>query len=118
MRLIEKIRPDITNVSKFSPREGTVAKKMKQLPTQIVKKRSAKLAEVTRRIQAEKNRELVGTVVSALITEKQFGRHNDFTGRTNEYKQVAVKEYHGKIGARAMVKIIGANYGGLIGKRI
>jgi len=119
VRLIETIQPDIVNISKFSPREGTIAKKMKQLPTQIVKKRSAKLAEVARQIQTEKNKKFIGKVVHVMITERQQqnGRHGgDYTGRTNEYKQVAVKGFKGKIGEWVKGKIIGANYGGLIGK--
>ena len=87
IQLIEKIKPDIVNVSKFTSRAGTKASKMKQLKTQEIKERSRRMSEVCKRIAKEKNEKFIGKVLEILITEK--GR--DFTGRTENYKQVVVK---------------------------
>lgn len=46
IELIKKIKPEVLNISKFYPRPGTEAIKMKLLHTGIVKDRSRKLSEV------------------------------------------------------------------------
>ncbi len=44
--LIREIKPEVLNISKFYSRPGTEASKLKQLPSQIIKERSRKLAEL------------------------------------------------------------------------
>ena len=119
VRLMEKVKPEIVNVSKFSPRDGTIARGIKQLSTQVVKGRSVRLTAVVRKIGAEKNKKFLGRIVEVLITgrRKQHGvRHSgDYTGRTIEYRQVAVKGFTGKIGDWVNVRIARTNYSGLVG---
>jgi MiaB-like tRNA modifying enzyme len=52
--LIKRIKPDVLNISKFYPRPGTAAMKMKLLHTKVVKERSKKLAEVFRTLRFNK----------------------------------------------------------------
>ncbi|MDD5340751.1 MAG: TRAM domain-containing protein, partial [Candidatus ainarchaeum sp.] len=107
-------RPDITNVSRFSPRPGTKAKELKQLPDQLVKGRSTKLARIVRKISEDAKKRYVGTACSVLVTEKQ----RDFTGRDANYRQVVIKGFRGAPGDFVDVKITGANHGSLFGKII
>jgi MiaB-like tRNA modifying enzyme len=44
--LIKRVKPDVLNISKFYPRPGTAAMKLKLLHTRIVKERSRKLAKL------------------------------------------------------------------------
>ncbi len=60
IRMLERVKPDVTNLSKFSPRPGTRAKELKQLDSGEVKRRSLAVAPLVRRICAERNQALVG----------------------------------------------------------
>jgi tRNA A37 methylthiotransferase MiaB len=91
IKYIEKIRPDIVNVTRFSNRPHTEAKNMHdKVKTEIMKERSKKLSNICSRISAEKNKELIGKKYSVLITEK--GKNNTTVGRTENYKPVVINE--------------------------
>ena len=101
--LIKKIKPDITNITRFSARPETLAKKMKgRIKTEIVKERSKKLTEICKKISYEKNKEKLGKTYNVLITEK--GKNNTFVGRNDNYKPVVLKE-NVEIGQFYKVKI-------------
>ena len=51
IELVKEIKPEVVNISKFYPRPNTEAKKMKQLPTSVIKERSRKLSEVYQKIK-------------------------------------------------------------------
>ena len=53
IELIKKIKPEVINISKFTPRPLTKASKMKQLKSEIIKDRSKKLADVYEEIKKE-----------------------------------------------------------------
>jgi len=82
--MLEKVRPDIVNLSKFTPRKGTEAAEMKQLPSETIKHRSAKVAALLKAMGLEKNKGYLGKSLRVLITEE--GK-----GRAENYKQVAVR---------------------------
>ncbi len=109
--LVRSVRPDIVNVSKFSPRPGTSAKLMRQLDNDTIKRRSASLSPIVREISKERNESWIGSELRVLITEKQ----KDFTGRAPSYKQVVVKGFDGKLGDIVHARITGANHGSLFG---
>jgi MiaB-like tRNA modifying enzyme len=112
IKLIKVVKPDIVNISKFSPREGTVAKKLKQLPTQVIAKRSRELTTLVKEIAREKNKALIGKYYNVLVTEKQ----KNFTGRTMSYKQVVLRNFKGSLGEFVKVEIEDANHGSLFGR--
>ncbi|OLD88933.1 hypothetical protein AUG86_05340, partial [Euryarchaeota archaeon 13_1_20CM_4_64_14] len=70
MELIRRVRPDIVNVTRFSPREGTPAATM---PGQIVgwkvKDRSRRLTRLRFQISRDGNERFVGREVEVLVTE-------------------------------------------------
>ena len=45
LELIKEIKPEVLNISKYSPRPGTKASKLRQLPTELVKSRSFSLTQ-------------------------------------------------------------------------
>lgn len=51
--LIKEIKPEILNISKFYPRPGTYAKKLKQLPTKEIKRRSRELSIIYKKIKKD-----------------------------------------------------------------
>lgn len=115
MKLIEKIKPDIINISKFGARLGTMAAKMKQLPTQIVNRRSKELFELERKIALEKNKKWIDCEGEILIDE--IGRINHtWIGRNFAYKPVVVSSKEKLLGKFVNVKIIGAKSNYLLGE--
>lgn len=91
INLIKKIKPDITNITRFSARPNTIAKTMNgRIITEIVKKRSKILTKVCNEISFKKNKEHIGKKYNILITEN--GKNNTFIGRSENYKPVVLKE--------------------------
>ncbi|MBM1154709.1 tRNA (N(6)-L-threonylcarbamoyladenosine(37)-C(2))-methylthiotransferase [archaeon] len=89
--ILQKAKPDIVNVAKFTPRPGTPAAKLKQLPSQVVKERSRVLSKLVRRICLERNVLYEGIIVNALITgAAPFG---GMEGRTRNYKPVILPDW-------------------------
>lgn len=88
VRLVERTRPDIVNISRYGLRPGTVAAQMPQLVDREKSRRSHILHRVCRNIFLEKNRSLVGRKETVLVSEK--AKLNGFVARTNSYKPVVV----------------------------
>ena len=111
LNLLGRVRPDVVNLSKFSPRPGTKAKELGQLDNGVIKKRSVEASALVKEILTENNKKYIGREVEVLITEKQ----KSFTGRTINYKQVVVKNFEGELGEKVKIKIVDANHGSLFG---
>lgn len=104
MKLIAEVKPDVVNVSRFWPRPGTDAAKMKKLPDAVVMERSRRLHAFAKEIALERNREWVGWAGSVIVDEK--GKEpNSFVGRNFAYKQVVVRSEEKLIGKIASVNV-------------
>ena len=91
VELVKKTKPDIVNITRYSPRPYTAAKTLrKNVPTDIAKKRSKYLSTLCSTISTEINRKYLGKTFAALVTEK--GKHTTWVGRTENYKPVVLKE--------------------------
>ena len=114
--LIKLVRPDITNITRYSARPYTKAKVMDgRINTKIVKNRSRILSEICSKISKEKNLGYIGKKFTVLVTEK--GKKNTFVGRTENYKPVVLKNKT-EIGKFLKVKIIDAEPTFLLGSII
>lgn len=92
LHLIEEVKPDIVNVSKFFARPRTVAAGMREkfLSPREVKRRSGVTAELARRVAFERNRRWVGWTGEVLVDE--VGKvSRSWVGRNFAYKPVVVK---------------------------
>ena len=89
MELLKKIKPDVLNLSRYAARDGTVAAKMKQLPTNALKQRSRAMTALYRQIALESNKKWLGWKGKILIDEK--GKYDSWIGRNYCYKPVVVK---------------------------
>lgn len=90
--LIEDVKPDIVNVSKFFARPRTVAAEMREdfVPFPEIKRRSGLAAELARRVASERNRRWVGWTGEILVDE--VGRvPGSWVGRNLAYKPVVLK---------------------------
>ena len=114
-KLIEKIQPDIINISRFSPRPGTEAARMKgRVLERTVKERSRELTELRMKIGLERNQRFIGKETSALITE--LGKSGTVIGRTPNYKPVVINGNSDMLGKFVNIKIIGARPTYLLGE--
>jgi threonylcarbamoyladenosine tRNA methylthiotransferase CDKAL1 len=90
MRLVERTRPDVLNLSRFGARSGTKAAVMSgQISPEEAKRRSRIMTEAARRIQNQTNARWVGWRGTALVDEKVRGA---FVARNFAYKPCLVKE--------------------------
>ncbi len=89
--VIERVQPEMVNVSRYGKRPGTPAAAMQGQLTEAVKKaRSRTLAAACRRIVAERNTRLVGKEYEVLVTE--HGLKSRFLGRNPDYKPVILED--------------------------
>ena len=109
--LIERTKPDIVNITRYSPRRGTLAYRLKDMPDWIKKERSRTLTELARRVGLENNLRFVGKNLEVLITK--HGKNGSLLSRTNSYRPVILK--NGKIGQFVSAKINGAEFNYLKG---
>jgi MiaB-like tRNA modifying enzyme len=86
--LLERIKPDKTNISRFSPMPKTGASKLPQLNGRVIAARSRELSALCRRIGWEINKGYVGRKLSGFVIEP--GRKGGYILRGENYKQVIV----------------------------
>lgn len=103
LKLIEEIRPDVVNVSKFFARPKTLAGRMEQLPVRTVRERSKKMAELVRKILLEKNKSWIGWTGKILVDEKGSG--DSWIGRNYAYKPIVVVDGENLLGKFLNVKV-------------
>jgi tRNA A37 methylthiotransferase MiaB len=106
--LVEEVKPDVVNVSRFFPRPGTPAKGMEQLPHGVVKDRSRRMSSLARRIAFVRNGGWVGWVGRVLVDEAG-SRAGSWVGRNFTYKPVVLKREKSLLGRFVDVKIVGAH---------
>ncbi len=91
VELIKTLRPNILNITRFSPRPKTEAMNMvDKIPSRIAKQRSRELTKIHEDISREINKEFVDRKERILITEP--GKNNTMMGRTDTYKPVVVED--------------------------
>ncbi len=90
-RLIEELKIDVLNISRYSAIPGTAAARMRgQISSNEKKRRSKYLTEVHLRVGKEWNEHYVGKTLRTLFVER--GRHGAVIGRTEQYKPVVVQD--------------------------
>jgi threonylcarbamoyladenosine tRNA methylthiotransferase CDKAL1 len=86
-RLIEDVKPHFVNISRFYPRPGTQAAKLKQLQPRELNKRSKILTALCREISRGRMEEWIGWTGTVLIDE--VGARGEALGRNYAYTPVA-----------------------------
>ncbi|MGM5485087.1 MAG: tRNA (N(6)-L-threonylcarbamoyladenosine(37)-C(2))-methylthiotransferase [Nanobdellota archaeon] len=112
--LVKKIRPDVLNISRFWPMEGTRAAKLKPLDGGLVKSRSSSMTKLYHKIAREKNESWIGWKGPVYITER--GKNNEYVGHNHSYKQVVVPCRRHLMGEIAEVKAVDADTFAIHGK--
>ena len=100
LRLVEEIRPDMINISRFFARPGTPAEKLKPLDPGKVKERSKMLSMIAREIALRNNERWIGWSGYALVDEA--GKRGEAIARNIFYRPIIIQnkpasEIFGKI---------------------
>ena len=102
MQAVRRTNPDSINISKFWSRPNTPAAELKQLPTEVVKKRSKTITDIFHNISKLNNERWLNWEGTILIDEK--GKEKQWIGRNDSYKQIIVEGDY-KLGEVLNVKI-------------
>ena len=116
IELIEKLNPDILNITRFSARPNTKAKYISgRIKTEEVKNRSRILSDIFNKLSYNKNKSLIGKKYNIITTE--IGKKNTTFGRMNNYKPVIIKDKI-SLGKNIKVEIISSEKNYVVGKII
>ncbi len=112
VKFLEKVGFDVVNLSRFGIRPKSSATKLKELPKNIVNKRSKELSTVIRNISNKRNKKWLGWKGEVIIDEINDGF---VTGRNYAYKPIIIKEKL-KLGNIVNVEMTDTRSNFLIGK--
>ena len=117
-KIIKNVKPDIVNVTRFSPRPGTKADSMEnQIHSRKKKKRSKELSNLRLKISRDINKRYVGRTEEVLVLEE--GKDDTLKARMDNYKVVIIKNNEKKLlGEKVKVEIVSAEDVYLVGKLI
>lgn len=104
MKILERTKPDIVNISKFGARPGTPAKDMKQIKSNIIKERTKRIGNLVKKLTRKRNNSWVERTCSIIIDEKGK-KKNQWIGRNDSYKPVLISCEDDILGKQVRVKI-------------
>ena len=110
--LLDEIKPDVVNLSKYSARPGTDAAEMKQIDVIEMKRRSKIIFEQVNKISIKNNKKWIGWKGKVLFDEKT---EEGVKGRNFTYKPVFVQD-NVDIGQYHTVEITDVAVNTLLGK--
>jgi len=100
--LLEKLMIPVVNITKFYPRSGTLAKKMKVLPNNVAKRRSSLLAELQKTLCI--NDDWLCWEGKVIIDE--VGKTGSMVGRNDYYKPIVIKNLDLALGKVVKVRVV------------
>lgn len=112
MRLLDETRPDVVNLSKYSPRSGTEAAEWKQIDVSEVKRRSKIVFDLINKITLENNQKWIGWKGKVLFNERT---EEGIKGRNFAYKPVFVRDDI-EIGQNYIIEITDVSTHSLLGR--
>ncbi len=117
INFIKWLKPEILNISKFTPRPGTKAKEMEQIDSKTIKRRSIRLSRIFRNSLIDMNNKWKDWEGEILTLHKGTQENQGF-GRNFAYKNIFIDSYKGKYGEFIKVKINRIDGFNLYGKLI
>ncbi|MCW3975282.1 MAG: radical SAM protein, partial [Candidatus Bathyarchaeota archaeon] len=104
IKFVKDVKPDIVNISKFAPRPKTLASKLVQIPSTIIKDRSKQLSIICSEITEKRNKQYIDKKVEIIITKEI--KPDLYEGRIQNYKKVLVNSKLNLLGKKIYGKII------------
>jgi len=117
INFIKWLKPEIINISKFTPRPNTKAREMKQLDSKIIKERSIKLSRLFRNSLSTINKKWEGWEGKVLVLHAGLEENQGF-GRNFAYKNIYINDIDGKFGEFINVKVVRIDGFNLFAKKI
>lgn len=116
LQLLEEVKPDVLNISRFWPRPRTeAAQREGQLHGRETKRRSRILTELWRRLSLESGRRWIGWRGEAIVDE--HGRDGTLVARNHAYRPIVFKG-PANLGDFIELEIIEERVGYLLGKNV
>jgi len=116
VKLLNIIKPDIINITRFSSRPYTKAKMMgNRIKTEIVKERSRILSKLSNEISYNNNKMYIGKILNSLVIEN--GKNNTKLCRTDNYKPVILRDKV-ELGEFIKIRIVDSTQNYLVGNII
>lgn len=112
LNLLEAVKPEKVNITRFSPRPATEASKLKDLLEREKKRRSRIFSAVYHKLVFAKNKELKGKKLPVLVTEK--GKKGGVIARDTSYRSIVIKNDL-PLGATCKVRVHDAKSTYLVG---
>ncbi len=112
VNLLDEVRPDVVNLSRYSIRPGTEAAEWKQIDVAEVKRRSKIIFEQINKTSIENNKKWIGWTGKVLFDEKT---NEGIKGRNFAYKPVFIRNKV-EIGQYHVVEITDVTVNSLQGK--
>ncbi len=117
LNIIEKIRPDVLNHSRFWAMKGTEAAKMKnEISKQELKEREVELMKLHAKIALENKQKLIAKEYKVIVDDKGF--KDTWLARNENYQLIIIRSQENLLGKFLKVKIKEAKAHYLIGEVI
>lgn len=112
-QVLQRIKPDVVNITRFSARPFTKAKKMEgRIRTEIVKQRSRELTALCKKLTRDRNKRYLGKSMNVLTLTK--GTKQTTIARSMNYKPVIIPKQV-PLGEQRLVEITNATETHLVG---
>ena len=108
VELIRNLKPAVLNISKYTVRPDTEAKKMVQLPSKEIKNRSTEISMLYDKLAQNIGLNQIGREYEVFVSEKNAEIADNFTARNLYYHSIVLKNV--ELGKRYLVKIIDYKY--------
>ena len=116
MDLVNKVRYSAAFTFVYSPRKGTVAAEMEQLPAEVKKERIQQLVKLQNSITAEISKEYLGKTLEILVEDVNPKYENTVCGRTESGRLVTFPGDKSLVGQFLNVKITKNKSASLLGE--
>ena len=116
LEFINKFKPDVLNLSKFSSHKGTPAGKLKVLSNNILKKRTTELMEAHRKTAKENKNKFLNKTIRVLVNKKIGDSLHQ--ARDEDYNIVLLKTNKENLGKELDVQIKQIGVHNLLGEEI
>lgn len=100
---IKRSKPVVMNISRFWPRPGTSAAKLKLLPGKVMKHRTSQMTRLHQELSGSLNKKWIGWSGEIFVDEK--GKNNTWQGRNYAYKAIVINSIHDLLGKKIKVRI-------------
>jgi MiaB-like tRNA modifying enzyme len=113
---IEKYKPDVLNISKFSSHKQTPAGKLKTLKNSIINKRTSEIMELHRKTAKENKIRFIGRTIKVLVNKRLQNSEELHQARDENYNIVIVRCKKEFLGKEISVKITQVGVHNLVGE--